>query len=378
MNDATRPRPNAAMLALLLFFAALLVVGVVPRVRARFERERDAQARADALPRVSVTRARPAPASELSLPGSALPLQQATIYARVNGYLERRLVDIGDRVEAGQLLAVISAPELDQQLAQAQAELARSKADLEFARATLERYESADRDGAVAKEDLDQRRNAVHTADATVRAQAALVKGLTEQQRFERVVAPFAGVVTQRSVDVGALIGAGTNTPLFALAQNDVLRVNINVPQPFVQETAVGQPVEIRTRSLPDRVFQGQIARAAGVLDPATRTMLTEVDVPNADGLLKPGMYLQVALQATRVGTRWRVPASAVLFDGEGTRVGVVEDDGRLHLRKVVLGRDFGDEIEIASGIQGDERIVSSPTAALADGQPVEAVEPKS
>jgi len=172
VNDATRSRPNPGLLGLVLFFAALLLVGVVPRVRARFERERDAQARAEVLPRVAITRAKPAPPSDLSLPGSALPLQQATIYARVNGYLERRLVDIGDAVKAGQLLAVISAPELDQQLAQAQAELARSKADLEYARSTLERYESADREGAVANT-----RGRVCSPEPTARARSAAREG---------------------------------------------------------------------------------------------------------------------------------------------------------------------------------------------------------
>jgi RND family efflux transporter MFP subunit len=330
---------------------------------------------------VAVTTPQPAPtSSDLNLPGSTLPFQQATIYARASGYLDRRLVDIGDAVKKGQLLAVISAPELDQQLAQAKADLARAKADLEFARSNLSRYEAADRDGAIAQGDLDQRRNAAHTAEATVQAVAATVQGLAEQQRFERVTAPFDGIVTQRNVDVGALITAGSGsatTPLFALAQNDVLRVYINVPQPFVDEVRVGQPVEMRTRSLPGRVFKGSIERTAGSLDLATRTMLTEVDVPNSDGMLKPGMYVQVSFQAQRVGDRWRVPASAVIFDAQGTRVGVVGADGKLELRPVVLGRDFGGEIEIASGVSGEDSVVTTPSAALSDGQLVEPMRPK-
>ena len=377
---ATRARANPVAVGLGLLFALLLVAGVVPRVRARLELQRAGAALAGERPRVAVSAPSLAPPSDLTLPGSTLPFQQATLYARVSGYLERRLVDIGDDVKAGQLLAVISAPELDQQLAQAQADLARAKAELEFARSTLGRFEAADRDGAVAKEDLDQRRNAVHTAEASVRASAATVQGLAEQQRFERVTAPFAGRVTQRNVDVGALITSGsgsTTTPLFTLAQNDVLRVYVSVPQPFVDELQVGQPVQVRVRTLPDKPFSGTVARSAGSLDPGTRTMLTEVDIPNSEGLLKPGMYVEVAFQAERVGQRWRVPASAVLFDAQGTRLGIVDPDDTLHFRPVVLGRDFGGEIEIASGITGDEKVVTTPSAVLADGQRVEPVQPK-
>ncbi len=376
-RTATRARANAPWLGLAAVFLVLLALGVIPRIRARLELRGATSALLGARPRVAVVSPQPAAASDLTLPGSTLPFQQATLYARVNGYLERRLVDIGDVVEKGQLLAVISAPELDQQLAQAKADLARAKADLEFARSNLERYEAADRDGAIAKGDLDQRRNAAHTAEATVQAVAATVQGLAEQQRFERVTAPFAGVVTQRNVDVGALISAGSGSatqPLFALAQNDLLRVYVNVPQPFVGELRVGQPVQIASRSLPGHVFNGAIERTAGSLDPATRTMLAEVDIPNSDGRLKPGMYVQVSFQAERVGERWRVPASAVVFDAAGTRVGVVGADGKLELRPVVLGRDFGGEIEIASGVTGDDAVVTTPSAALADGQLVEPV----
>jgi RND family efflux transporter MFP subunit len=380
-RTATRARANPALTAGVLLFGLLLVAGIVPRVRARIERASDAAAAADALPRVAVIAPRAAPPSQLALPGSAQAFQQATLYARVNGYLDKRLVDIGDTVKAGQLLALISAPELDQQLAQAEAALARARADLELARSTYRRFEDADRDGAIAKEDLDQRRTAVSTAEATVKAEVATVAGLAEQQRFERVTAPFDGVVTERHVDVGALITAGSGTsttPLFALSQSSTLRVYVAVPQAFVDELRVGQPVKIHSRTLAGREFTGTVARSAGSLDTATRTMLTEIDIPNADGALKAGMYLQVELEGERVGTRWRVPGSAVLFDGAGTRLAIVEPDGTLRFRPVSLGRDFGDEIEIATGVSGDERVVTTPSAALTDGQKVEAIQPKS
>ncbi|HTY17802.1 MAG TPA: efflux RND transporter periplasmic adaptor subunit [Myxococcota bacterium] len=377
---AGRLRGNPTLVGVALAFALLLAIGVVPRVRSRLELQRAAAIAAAARPVVGVTTPHPAPSTDLTLPGTTLPFQQATIYARVDGYLERRLVDIGDLVKTGQLLAVISAPEIDQQLAQAQADLVRQKADLAFARSSLERYEAADREGAVAKEDLDQRRTAVHTAEAAVQAGTATVQRLAEQQRFEHVTAPFDGVVTQRNVDVGALITAGSSsstTSLFALAQNDVLRVYVNVPQPYVNDIQVGRPAQIRTRSLPGRTFNGSIARSASALDLSTRTMLTEVDIPNADGALKPGMYVQVALQADRVGPRWRIPASAIVFDSKGTQLVIVGPDHKVQVRPVVLGRDFGSEVEVASGLQGDEMLVTTPSASLVDGTLVEPSEPK-
>jgi membrane fusion protein, multidrug efflux system len=379
-RTAARLRANPVWVGLGIALGVLLVVGVVPRIRGRLELQRAAAATASALPIVGVTRPHLAPPSDLTLPGTTLPYQQATIYARVDGYLDRRLVDIGDRVKAGDLLAVISAPTIDQQVAQARADLVRLKADREYARTSLERFQAADRDGAVAKEDLDLRHNAFATAEAAVQAGVANLQQLTELQGFERVTAPFDGIITQRSVDVGALITAGSSTSttsLFVIAQNDVLRVYVNVPQPFVNDMDVGQPAQINTRSIPGRVFTATVARSAGSLDINTRTMLTEVDIPNPDGLLKPGMYVQVSLTAERVGQRWRVPASAVVFDAKGTQLAIVGADHKVQLRPVLLGRDFGSEIEIASGIAGDETVVTTPSAALTNGTQVEAVEAK-
>jgi len=377
---AARLRANRVWVGLGIALGVLLVVGAVPRIRGRLELQRTAAAAASAVPIVGVIKPHLAPPSDLTLPGTTLPYQQATIYARVDGYLDRRLVDIGDRVKAGDLLAVISAPTIDQQVAQARADLVRLKADREYARTSLERFQAADRDGAVAKEDLDLRHNAFNTAEAAVQAGVANLQQLTELQGFERVTAPFDGIITQRSVDVGALITAGSSTSttsLFVIAQNDVLRVYVNVPQPFVNDMDVGQPAQISTRSVPGRVFTATVARSAGSLDINTRTMLTEVDIPNPDGLLKPGMYVQVSLTAGRVGQRWRVPASAVVFDAKGTQLAIVGADHKVQLRPVLLGRDFGSEIEIASGIAGDEAIVTTPSAALTDGTLVETVEAK-
>jgi RND family efflux transporter MFP subunit len=366
----------------------------VPRVRARLELAAEAESSAKAAPRVPVAKPRAAEPIPLELPATALAYQQTTLYGRVNGYLDRRLVDIGDRVVAGQLLAVISAPDLDQQVAQAKGALAQAKAsraqqqaNLEYARTSLKRYEEANHDGAVAQLDLDTRRNALHTAeaalhaaDAAVEAAAASAGQLSDLQAFERVTAPFAGVITQRNVDAGALVtgSTSTTTPLFTIAQDDMLRVYVNVPQPFVDRLQVGLEAQITTRTVPGRVFSGNVARTADALDPSARTMVVEVDIPNDDRLLKPGMYLQVKLLGERVGTRWRIPASALIFDANGTQVMTVDpDDHSLKRVPVVLGFDYGSEVEVHDGLRGDETLVTSPSAALADGTVVEPVERK-
>lgn len=395
--DVVRPQPAGRYrkfaIGVATLFGLLLLVGIVPRLLARWELGAAVEAAAAAPPRVPVTKPHAAEPIRLELPGSTLAFQQSTLYGRVSGYLDRRLVDIGDRVKAGQLLAVISAPDLDQQLAQAKGALAQAQANrvqvqanLDNARTSLRRYEGANHDGAVAQLDLDDRRNDVATAQAAlaaaqaaIEAAAANVGQLTELQGFERVVAPFDGIITERNVDRGALITAGSTTAetsLFTIAQDDVLRVYVNVPQPFVDLLEVGHAAQIATRSLPGRVFDGSVARTAGALDPAARTMTVEVDVPNADRMLKPGMYVQVKLTADRVGARWRIPAAALIVDANGTQVMVL--DAQTHTvqrRPVVLGYDYGSEVEVFSGLAGDETLVSSPSAGLADGTVVEPVE---
>jgi RND family efflux transporter MFP subunit len=392
---AARVRANPIALGLAAVFGLLLMLGVVPRLRARWELAAAVKAAATTPPRVPVAKPRAAEPIPLELPGMALAYQQSTLYGRANGYLERRLVDIGDRVKAGQLLAVISAPDLDQQLAeakgvlaQASANRAQQKANLEYGRTSLRRYEEANHDGAVAQLDLDTRRNAVATAEAALQAADAAVKAavanvgqLSDLQGFERVTAPFDGIITQRNVDAGQLITAGSGsalTPLFTLAQDDVLRVNVNVPQPFVDQLQVGHPASITTRTVPGRTFEAVVARMAGALDPNARTMLVEIDIPNSQGLLKPGMYLQVKLVTERVGTRWRIPASALVIDAKGTQVVVVDPKNHaVERRPVVLGYDYGSEVEVYSGLQGDETLVTSPSAEFSDGTIVEPVERK-
>jgi RND family efflux transporter MFP subunit len=303
-------------------------------------------------------------------------------------------------VRAGQLLAEIASPEIDQQLQQASADYRQSekmldeqKATLDLARATMTRYQSADAERAVAKEAVDQSVAAVRTAEAavaaaeaTVASNAANVRRLQDLTSFELLVAPFAGTVIQRNVDVGDLITAGspaTNSAgapstvggatggLFEVAQIDALRIFVNVPQSFAPNIKTGLPVEVSVRGRLMQPVKGTVTRTASALDPATRTLLTEVDIRNESRQLLPGTFVYVGFRIGVGGTRWRLPATAVVFDAQGTRVVTVGADGKLHFQPVVLGRDFGDSIDVQAGLHGGERIVKQPSVSLQEGQAV-------
>jgi RND family efflux transporter MFP subunit len=298
------------------------------------------------------------------------------------------------------LLAEIASPEIDQQLRQARADLRQSeknlelqKATLDLARVTMARYQAADADSAVAKEAVDQSVAAVKTAQAAVAAAEANVESntanvqrLQELTSFERVVAPFAGTVVQRNVDVGALITAGSPTNntaaaptsvngaasgLFEVAQIDALRVFVNVPQAYAPNVKVGLPVRVSVRGRLMQPVTGSVTRTANALDPGTRTLLVEVDIGNAAHDLLPGMFVYVGFTIGPSGTRWRVPAPAVVSDGDGARVVIVGAGNALHFQPVVLGRDLGDSIDIQAGLHGGETIVKQPTVSLQEGQVV-------
>jgi RND family efflux transporter MFP subunit len=384
----------------LAVFIVLLVVGAVPRIRASRALATAAQSERTAVPQVYVVQPQQAADADLSLAATTQALQDATIYARTSGYIKRRLVDIGDRVLAGQLLAEIASPEIDQQLQQANADYRQSermldqqKATLDLARATSARYQAADAEHAVAKEAVDQSAAAVKTAqagvaaaEATVASNAANVRRIQELTSFERVVAPFAGTVIQRNVDVGDLITAGSPTTnsatapstvggapggLFEVARIDALRIFVNVPQSFASNIKTGLPVEVSVRGRLMQPVKGTVTRTASALDPATRTLLTEVDIANASRELLPGTFVYVGFRIGPSGTRWRLPATAVVFDAQGTRVVTVGADGKLHFQPVVLGRDFGDAIDVQAGLHGRESIVKQPTVSLQEGQAV-------
>lgn len=266
---------------------------------------------------------------------------QSPISARASGYLKRWTRDIGSRVEKGELLAEIETPEIDQQLSQAVAARAQAASGLELARSTAERWEALRKKDVVSQQDLDERRSAVAQATSNVAAADANVQRLKQTEGFKRVLAPFAGVITRRNVDVGDLIdagaGGGAGRALFMLAQTDPLRVYVNVPQAYAQLVKAGQPVVVTQAELRGQSFKGEVARTSGAIDTTTRMMQVEVSLPNKDGALLPGAYVQVSLPlaASRTLT---VPANALLFRAEGTRIAVVDAQGRVALRAVTLG----------------------------------------
>jgi RND family efflux transporter MFP subunit len=381
-------------------FLVLLAIGVVPRALNDRALARAAEGVKTALPAVSVGTPVPAPEAGLTLAATTQAIQDAIIYARTSGYIRKRYVDIGDQVTAGQLLADIESPEIDQQLRQARADLRHSertvdlqKATLDLARVTLGRYQAADSEKAVAIEALDQSVAAFRTAQASVAAaEASVESNLANVQRleqltsFQRVRAPFSGTVIQRNVDVGALITAGSPTDntavapksvrgaangLFEVAQVDRLRVFVNVPQVYAPNVRAGLPVELTVRGqVPARVA-ASVTRTSNALDPGTRTLLAQVDVPNPSRRLLPGMFVYVTFKIAPSGTRWRVPATAVVFGAQGSRVAIVGPQNTIRFQSVELGRDFGDTLDVQAGLQGQERIVLQPTVALQEGQVV-------
>jgi RND family efflux transporter MFP subunit len=392
-------------LGALSLFVVLLVVGIVPRLRNDRQLAAAVQKVETTPPNVYVIRPEAAGEADLSLAATTQAIQDAVIYARTSGYIRKRHVDIGDRVQAGQLLAEIDSPEIDQQLRQAQADLQQSertldvqKASLELARTTLARYQAADAEGAVAKQALDQNAAAHQTAQATVAAAEANVNSnranvqrVRELIAFQRVVAPFSGTVIQRNVDVGTLITAGSPTNntavapssvtgaangLFEIAQVDALRVFVNVPQVYSSTLKIGLPVSVVVRGQVMKPLAATVTRTASALDPGTRTLLTQVDIPNAEHRLLPGMFVYVAFKIGPSGTHWRVPATAVVFNAQGTRVVIVGPGNTLRFQDVVLGRDFGTAIDVQAGLQGHELVVKQPTVSLQEGQVVTPVAP--
>ncbi len=390
----------AVGIAALSLFLALLVVGSMPRLRNEHELAAAVQKVQTTPPNVYVIRPEAAAEAELSLAATTQAIRDAVIYARTSGYISKRHVDIGDRVTAGQLLAEIDSPEIAQQLQQAQADLRQSEktldlqnALLELARTTLARYQAADAEGAVAKQALDQNAAAYRTAQAAVAAAEANVESnranvrrLGKLTSFQRVVAPFNGTVIQRNVDVGTLITAGSPTNntavapssvtgapngLFEIAHVDALRVFVNVPQAYAPTVKIGLPVSVVVRGQLMEPMAATVTRTASALDPGTRTLLTQVDIPNTQHRLLPGMFVYVAFKIGPSGTRWRVPATAVMFNAQGSRVVIVGPGNKLHFQDVVLGRDFGTAIDVQGGLQGDEIIVKQPTVSLREGQVV-------
>jgi len=392
----TRTTIAALILSGLVFLIVAFLAGYLPlqQREATLRAEADAQQRG--LPRLVVMRVERGPTqNEIKLPGTMQALTEAPILARTDGYLKRRLVDIGDRVRASQVLAEIDAPEVDQQIhqaeaaieqaaaaaEQAQANLEQGRANRELARVTAERIQRLTERGISPEQDGDQSRAQLAAQDANVqalekailaqRSNLAAAKAnlarLQELQGYRLVKAPFDGVITLRNVDVGALVSTG-NTLLYRIAQIGTLRTYVNVPQAYVTAVRVGQSAALTVSHFPGRSFQGTVARTANALDPATRTMLVEVDVPNADGALFPGTYAEVDLSGSRTNPPLVVPAAAILFRTDGAQVAVVQADHTVHLQKIDVGRDYGDRVEILQGVEEGATIVAAPGDSARDG----------
>jgi len=311
----------------------------------------------------------------LSLPGTLQGYVQSPIAARASGYLRRWTRDIGSRVEKGELLAEIDAPEIDQQLSQAIAARDQSASSLGLARSTRERWEALRKRDAVSQQELDEKRSGEVQAAANLAAADANVERLRQLEGFKRVVAPFAGVITRRNVDVGDLIdaGGGAGRVLFTLAQTDPLRVYVHVPQAYSQLVKPGQEVSVTQAELRGQAFRGTVARTAASIDTATRTMQIEVQLPNREGQLLPGAYVQVSLPL-QSSNALVVPANTLIFRGKGILVALVDAQGRIQLRPVKVGRNYGETVEVLDGVSSADQLVMNPSDSLSEGDQVTVV----
>jgi membrane fusion protein, multidrug efflux system len=299
-------------------------------------------------------------AANLVLPGTTQGIQEAAIYARTNGYVKSWKVDIGETVQQGQLLAEIETPEVDQQLAQ-------TKANYEIAKLTAERWAGLVAKQVVSKQEYDQNEKAYEAAKANY-------EQLQKLQGFQKIVAPFAGIITARNIDNGDLVSAGTSgqpAPLFRLAQTDVVRIYVDVPQTHSRLITPGQSAVVSVREIPNRTFDAKIVRTARAIDPASRTLRTELQIPNAGGELFPGMYAEVKFTLPQDPHTLIIPGNAVMIRAEGPKVLVVDANNMIQSRAVKLGRDLGDKVEVASGLSPGESLVANPTDALRDGTEV-------
>ena len=363
-------RTRIAAIVVLLLLAAGAARTVVSRMSNA--RALEAGSAQSAITYVKTTVVRPGGAGQtLSLPGTLQGFVQAPVSARAGGYLRRWTKDIGSQVKQGDLLAEIETPELDQQLSQAIAARNQTASSLELAKSTLERWEALRKRDAVSQQELEEKRSGYAQARANLAGADANVERLRQLENFKRVTAPFSGVITRRNVDIGDLIDS--NKPLFTLAQTDPLRVYVNVPQAYAQLVKAGQPAVVTQAELRGRTFNGKVARTAGSIDANTRTMQVEITLSNRDGTLLPGAFVNVELAAAPSGAL-TIPSNAVMFRTQGPLVAKVDANGSVHLQAVHLGRNYGDTMEVTSGLAGNESLVLNPSDSLADGDKVQVV----
>ena len=316
-----------------------------------------------------------APQQEIVLPGDMQPFTDAPIYARTNGYLKKWYVDIGARVKAGQLLAEIDSPEVDQQLQQARADLATAEANLRLAEVTATRYKDLMKTESVAQQDVDNAVGNYEARDTAVSSSRSNVKRLEETQSFEKIYAPFDGMITARNTDIGALIDSGasggTARELFHIAAVNQLRVYVNVPQIYSPHVSAGVHAELALTEFPGRKFEGTVVRDSGAIDNVTRTLRVEIDVNNPTGELKPGSYVEVHLKLPTSVTTFTLPVNATIFKSAGMQVATVKNGKTIALVPITPGRDFGTELEIVAGVKADDSVVINPPDSLTDGETI-------
>jgi RND family efflux transporter MFP subunit len=356
--------------------AVVVMAGLIPRWRATAALK--TQTRDLAVPSVAVMRPTlGAPQNEVILPGDIQAFEDSPIYARTNGYLKKWYVDIGAHVKAGQLLADIETPEVDQQLDQARADLNTAQANYHLSEITANRYQDLLSSDSVSKQDVDNAVGDFQAKKAMVASAESNVKRLEELQSFEKIYAPFDGVITARNTDVGHLINSGAGAPateLFHMASISRLRVYVNVPQQYSPAAKPGLTADLTLQEFPGRRFKGTLVRTAGAIEVASRTLLVEVDVDNATGELLPGAYAQVHLKVPTGFQSLIIPVSALIFRAEGLQVATVQDGDRAQLVKVILGRDLGNEVEVTSGLSADDSVIINPPDSLIAGETVRTV----
>ena len=406
VSTPTRRKTLGIAVAVLLV-PLLLAIGIIPRVLRSREARDIVHASTVLVPEVIAIHPQLAPAqTSLSLPGNLEPMYSASVFARTNGYIEKRFVDIGSHVKSGQTLAIISTPEVDQQLNQARAQvlqaaaslqqskasLQQAQANLDLAHITRDRYTHLSGTRAVTQQSVDEVEQAfnartadvaaatanIAVAQANLQSQKANVQRLTQLQGFERVVAPFDGVITARNVEQGDLVNDGSGNgsrDLFSIAQSNVLRVQVEVPQSSALAIKDGQTAVLTVREMPGREYTATVTRSAESVDLAARTMLTEVQVDNRDGSLVPGMYGEVKFVITQSQPSLIIPTTALVIDKNGTHVVAVTPDDHVHFIPVQIGQDMGSQIEIAHGLHGGESLVTNPSDLLSEGQKVSIAE---
>ncbi|RUL80099.1 efflux RND transporter periplasmic adaptor subunit [Dyella choica] len=373
-------KPSRGARLVLLGLGALLAVlagfGITKRVHAR--RELTADTNRNAITTVATITPKASPGDQdLTLPGTVASWQDAQVYARTTGYVAKWYVDIGAKVKKGQRLADLDTPDVDNQLLQGKAQMRTDQANLAFAKVTADRYAKLATQGLVAQQLADQYMAQYRAGTATVQADEANVARLQSLQDFKFIHAPYDGIVTQRNLNIGALVDAGANGGnLFVIADTSKLRVYVDVPETYAASVHTGMPVDVSLNTYGARPITGSVARTADALDPSTRTLRTEVDVDNASQQLLPGVYANVKLNVSTATSHYIVPANVLLFRAEGLRVALVDGQQHVHLQPITLGRDFGNTVEITDGLNDKDRLVLSPSDSLYEKQPVKLVEP--